>query len=61
MKRGIDVSTYQGKINWMDARASGISFAMIKATQGRSETQSYRDFTDSQFSANITGAHYVGM
>lgn len=61
MKRGIDVSNYQGKINWMDARASGVDFAMIKATQGRSETQSYRDFTDSQFSANITGAHYVGM
>ena len=61
MKRGIDVSTFQGKINWMDARASGIDFAMIKATQGRSETQSYRDFTDSKFSANITGAHYVGM
>lgn len=61
MKRGIDVSTFQGKINWMDVRASGIDFAMIKATQGRSETQSYRDFTDSKFSANITGAHYVGM
>ena len=61
MKCGIDVSTYQGKISWMEARASGIGFAMIKATQGRSETQSYRDFTDSKFSENITGAHYVGM
>lgn len=61
MKRGIDVSTYQGKINWMDVRTTGIDFAMIKATQGRSETGTYRDFTDSTFTANITGAHYVGI
>ena len=61
MKRGIDVSTYQGNINWMDVRSTGIDFAMIKATQGRSETAAYRDFTDSKFTANITGAHYVGI
>ena len=61
MKRGIDVSTYQGNINWMDVRSTGIDFAMIKATQGRSETAAYRDFTDSKFSANITGAHSVGI
>ena len=61
MKRGIDVSTYQGKVNWMDVRSTGIDFAMIKATQGRSETGTYRDFTDSTFTANITGAHSVGI
>lgn len=61
MKRGIDVSTYQGKINWMDVRTTGIDFAMIKATQGRSEIGTYREFTDSTFTANITGAHYVGI
>lgn len=61
MKRGIDVSTYQGNINWMDVRSTGIDFAMIKATQGRSKTAAYRDFTDSKFTANITGAHSVGI
>lgn len=61
MKRGIDVSTFQGEINWQDVRASGVDFAMIKATQGRSETQSYRDFTDSKIAANITGASSVGI
>ena len=61
MKRGIDVSTYQGKIDWTVVRSSGIDFSMIKATQGRSETQSYRDFTDSKFAANITGAHSNGI
>ena len=61
MKRGIDVSTFQGKISWQDVRASGVDFAMIKATQGRSETQSYRDFTDSKFVANITGASSAGI
>ena len=61
MKRGIDVSTFQGKIDWTMVRSSGIDFAMVKATQGRSETQSYRDFTDSKFAANITGAHSNGI
>jgi GH25 family lysozyme M1 (1,4-beta-N-acetylmuramidase) len=61
VKCGIDVSTYQGNINWMDVRSTGIDFAMIKATQGRSETAAYRDFTDSKFTANITGAHSVGI
>lgn len=61
MTRGIDVSTFQGKIDWTVVRSSGVDFAMVKATQGRSETQSYRDFTDSKFAANITGAHSNGI
>lgn len=61
MKRGIDVSTFQGAIDWEKVCDSGIDFAMIKATQGRSETQSYRDFTDIKFTANITGASSVGI
>lgn len=61
MKRGIDVSTYQGDINWAKVKAAGIDFAIIKATQGRSETASYRDFTDSKFAANIVGAHRYGI
>lgn len=61
MKRGIDVSTFQGEINWAKVKADGIDFAMIKATQGRSETASYRDFTDSKFVQNIVGAHRCGI
>ena len=34
--RGIDVSTYQGEIDWTILSAQGISFAFIKATEGSS-------------------------
>lgn len=61
MKRGIDVSTFQGKVNWAEVKADGIDFAMIKATQGRSVTGAYRDFTDSQFENNIKGATRAGV
>ena len=61
MKRGIDVSTHQGVINWAQVKADGIDFAMVKATQGRSVTGTYRDFTDSKFVQNITGAHRWGI
>lgn len=61
MKRGIDVSTYQGDINWAQVKADGIDFAIIKATQGRSETGTYRNFTDSKFTANIVGANRWGV
>lgn len=61
MKRGIDVSTYQGDINWAKVKADGIDFAIIKATQGRSETGTYRNFTDSKFAQNIIGAHRYGI
>jgi lysozyme len=31
---GTDVSKYQNSVNWNEAKASGISFAFIKATEG---------------------------
>ncbi|TLP69099.1 glycoside hydrolase [Parasedimentitalea maritima] len=31
---GIDVSRWQGDINWRQARSAGVSFAYIKATEG---------------------------
>lgn len=62
MKRGIDVSTYQRDIDWAQVKADGIDFAMIKATQGRSEvTASLRNFTDSKFAQNIVGANRWGI
>lgn len=58
MRRGIDVSTYQGIIKWGEVHASGVDFAMIKATQGRSErNSSVRLFEDSKFRVNLVGAH----
>ena len=62
MKRGIDVSTYQGDINWAKVKADGIDFAFIKATQGRSiSNASLRNFEDSKFAQNIVNANRWGI
>lgn len=62
MQRGIDVSTHQGTIDWDEVAGAGLSFAIIKATQGRSEaTAGLRNFTDSKFKHNITEAHRIGL
>lgn len=58
MKKGIDVSTYQGIIKWNKVHASGVDFAMIKATQGRSELNSAVEFfEDFKFRTNLVNAH----
>ena len=59
--RGIDVSTYQGSINWSAVKADGIDFAIVKATQGRAVSSNSYLFTDRQFANNVTGAHDVGL
>ncbi len=33
--KGIDVSKWQGDINWEKVRASGVEFAMLRAGFGR--------------------------
>ncbi|MFC7219028.1 GH25 family lysozyme [Streptomyces polyrhachis] len=52
--QGIDVSHWQGAINWNSVRGSGIQFAWTKATEGTS-------YKDSRFSANYSGAYYAGV
>ncbi len=62
MLRGIDVSTHQGTVDWDEVAGAGLSFAIVKATQGRSEaTAGLRNFTDSKFKRNITEAHRIGL
>ena len=62
MKRGMDVSTYQGDINWAKVKADGIDFAIIKATHVRSlSNASLRNFADSKFAQNIVDAIRCGM
>jgi GH25 family lysozyme M1 (1,4-beta-N-acetylmuramidase) len=51
---GIDVSHWQGFINWKTVRAAGIEFAYIKATEGTG-------FLDSSFDANYPRAYYAGI
>lgn len=62
MNRGIDVSTFQQAVNWSKVRADGVSFAMVKATQGKSESNaSMYLFTDSRFKYNIVNASKNGI
>ena len=51
---GIDVSHWQGTINWNSVRAAGIEFAWIKATEGTS-------YKDPQFNRNYPNAHAAGV
>jgi GH25 family lysozyme M1 (1,4-beta-N-acetylmuramidase) len=53
-KEGIDVSHWQGTINWASVKASGRSFAIAKATEGTS-------FKDSSYDTNKAGAMGQGM
>lgn len=48
--QGVDVSSYQGKINWQILKNQGISFAFIKATEGSS-------WVDKNFASNFANAY----
>lgn len=51
---GIDVSKYQGTIDWNQVRNSGISFAILKVYSSYSGE-------DPSFAANVTGANAAGL
>jgi lysozyme len=51
---GIDVSNYQGNINWTSVKNAGIKFAFCKATEGV-------DFVDARFTQNIVNANSAGI
>nr|VWP02526.1 N/A [Ganoderma boninense] len=51
---GIDVSSYQGNVNFATAKANGISFAYIKATEST-------DYIDPNFSADYESATNAGI
>lgn len=51
---GVDVSRWQGRIDWPTLRAQGANFAFIKATDGG-------DHLDPMFKANWDGAEAAGI
>lgn len=51
---GIDVSKWQGKIDWASVRGAGTQFAFIKATEGG-------DHVDERFLENWYGAQQAGI
>ncbi|MBQ8747173.1 MAG: glycoside hydrolase family 25 protein [Clostridia bacterium] len=52
--RGVDVSRYQGEIDWQTLAGEGIDFAFIKATEGSS-------YTDPCFEENFTNARATDL
>jgi lysozyme len=51
---GIDVSSYQGNVNWAAVRSSGITFAIAKATEGTG-------YHDAYLNGNIAGMKRYGI
>ena len=54
---GIDVSSYQGTIDWNKVKQSGVSFTMLRALSGKMNAIT----VDSSFNANIAGATKNGI
>ncbi|WP_051366760.1 lysozyme [Hamadaea tsunoensis] len=52
--QGMDVSSYQGNVNWTAAWNNGARFAYIKATEGTYYTNAY-------FTQQYNGSYNVGM
>ncbi len=52
--RGVDVSHYEGDIDWARVAGAGVDFAYIKATEGES-------FVDDMFAANWSSAAAAGI
>src|SRR5438105_15914521 len=54
MTSGIDVSHWQGSVNWAAVKSAGVVFAFAKATESTSNT-------DAQFAANWAGMQGAGL
>jgi lysozyme len=52
--KGVDVSHYQGEIDWQGLRAGGVRFAYIKATEGA-------HYRDPRFAANWRRSREAGI
>lgn len=56
-RTGIDVSSWQGTINWEKVKASGVDFAIIRCGYGMDQ----KDQDDSQFLRNVTECERLGI
>lgn len=52
--KGLDVSHFQGKVDWKEVKKAGYAFVFIKATQGKN----YKDHT---FTKNRQTLHEIGI
>jgi len=51
---GLDVSSYQGSVNWATVAADGAKFAFVKATEAT-------DYTNPDFSQQYEGSYNAGL
>lgn len=56
---GIDVSKWQGTINWKKVKADGIDFAFIRC--GNTSLSSFTMNTDAKFATNVKNAYAAGV
>ena len=56
---GIDVSQWQGTVNWSKVKADGISFVFIRCSY--TSLKSFNLHTDPKFTANVTAAAAAGL
>ena len=54
MSKGIDVSRYQGTVDWNKVKAAGIEFAIIRAGFGM-----YASQVDPQLAVNMQGKSII--
>jgi GH25 family lysozyme M1 (1,4-beta-N-acetylmuramidase) len=52
--KGVDVSNYQGSVDWLQVAGEGYSFAFAKASEGTT-------FTDVTYAVNRTGTAGIGL
>lgn len=55
-RKGMDISTWNGAVDWKKVKAAGMQFVIIRAGFGNSETQQ-----DNRFAAYMDGALNVGL
>lgn len=60
---GLDVSSWQGNVNWATVAANGASFAYVKATEGVSYVNPYynQQYTGSRGAGLIRGAYHFAL
>ena len=58
---GIDVSSWQGSVNWAKAKADGVDFAMLRITQLNTDGTDQRLMKDRHLDDNVRGALANGI
>ncbi len=58
---GIDMSQWQGNVNWNKIKASGVDFVMLRLGYGKGRYGSSSCTVDSKFQSYVQGAQSVGI